>query len=102
MTTLTQEATVVGITVPTGLFIAGQWRDIQRQSRFDVHDPATGAVIAHIADATTHDALDALDAAAAAQNSWGSRSPRSRGEILRKAYALITSHREGIAAITIA
>src|SRR6218665_84691 len=84
MTTLTQEATVVGITVPTGLFIAGQWRDSQGQSRFDVHDPATRAVIAHIPHATTHD------------------PPPPRAEILRMAYDLIISHREDIAAITTA
>ncbi len=38
--------------VPTGLFIAGQWRDAHSGATFPVVDPATGEVLAHVADAS--------------------------------------------------
>ena len=53
--------------VPTGLLIGGQWRDASDGGTFDVHDPATGEVLATLASATSEDALAALDAADAAQ-----------------------------------
>ncbi|WP_309129916.1 aldehyde dehydrogenase family protein, partial [Microbacterium sp.] len=56
--------------VPTGLFIGGRWADAEEGRTFDVHDPATGDVIASIADATPADGIRALDAAVAAQDSW--------------------------------
>lgn len=102
MTTPVLETVVAGVAVPTGLFVAGEWRPSRSGTRFGVHDPATGAVIAEVADATTDDALEALDAASAAQEAWGRTSPRSRAEILRRAFDLIQADREAIAAVTTA
>lgn len=104
MTLLTpaSDTLIAGVAVPTDLFIDGEWRAARAEARFEVHDPATGAVIADVADADISDATDALDAAAAAQAAWGATSPRVRAEILRATFDLIHDNREAIAAITTA
>lgn len=89
----TQEQAVVSA-VPTGLWVGG---DVVPGSRgtFEVHDPATGAVLAEVADATAADALDALDVAA--RTDWAGSAPRERGEILRRAYELMIERTDSLA-----
>ena len=43
---------------PRKLFIGGEWRPAASGGRFDVEDPATGEVIAQVADAGPEDAPD--------------------------------------------
>ncbi|MEZ2389788.1 NAD-dependent succinate-semialdehyde dehydrogenase [bacterium RCC_150] len=83
--------------VPTGLLINGQWRPAASGKTFDVEDPATGKVLVSISDAGTEDGAAALDAAAAAQAAWGRTAPRERGEILRRAFELVTERAEDFA-----
>jgi len=83
------EAAVVGA-VPTGLFIGGKWRDAAGGARFSVEDPSTGAVLTEVADASPDDAIAALDAAAAVGQEWAATPPRQRGEILRRAFELVS------------
>ena len=83
--------------VPTGLLIDGQWRDASDGGTFDVHDPATGEVLATLASATSEDALAALDAADKVQASWARTAPRERAEILRRAFDLVTERAEDFA-----
>ncbi|WP_066299047.1 NAD-dependent succinate-semialdehyde dehydrogenase [Arthrobacter luteolus] len=83
--------------VPTGLLIDGQWRDATGGKTFEVEDPATGKVLLSIADASTEDGAAAMDAAAAAQDSWAQTPPRVRGEILRRAFELVTARAEDFA-----
>ncbi|WP_395400417.1 NAD-dependent succinate-semialdehyde dehydrogenase [Arthrobacter sp. UC242_113] len=83
--------------VPTGLLINGQWRPAISTGTFDVEDPATGKVLMSIADAGAEDGAAALDAAAAAQESWMKVPPRERGEILRRAFELVTERSEDFA-----
>ncbi|MFJ2369524.1 NAD-dependent succinate-semialdehyde dehydrogenase [Microbacterium sp. NPDC087665] len=83
--------------IPTGLFIDGQWTDAETGGTFDVTDPSTGAVIRTIADATPADGIRALDAAVAAQESWAATAPRVRSEILRRAFDLVQQHKEDLA-----
>ena len=75
--------------VPAQLFIGGEWVDGSSGATIDVHDPATGAVIKTIADATVADAERAMDVAADTQASWAATAPRVRGEILRGAFDLL-------------
>lgn len=75
--------------VPTQLFIGGEWVDSTSGRPIHVQDPATGSVIATIADASVEDGARAMDAAAAAQDSWATTPPRVRGEILRRAFDLL-------------
>ncbi|MCX2747660.1 NAD-dependent succinate-semialdehyde dehydrogenase [Arthrobacter sp. MI7-26] len=83
--------------VPTGLLINGQWLPAASGKTFDVEDPATGKVLMSISDAGAEDGAAALDAAAAAQASWARTAPRERGEILRRAFELVTARAEDFA-----
>ncbi|MCZ9881393.1 NAD-dependent succinate-semialdehyde dehydrogenase [Arthrobacter sp. B2a2-09] len=83
--------------VPTGLLINGQWLPAASGKTFDVEDPATGKVLISISDAGAEDGAAALDAAAAAQASWARTAPRERGEILRRAFELVTARAEDFA-----
>jgi succinate-semialdehyde dehydrogenase / glutarate-semialdehyde dehydrogenase len=85
--------------VPTGLFIGGQWREASSGARFVVEDPATGKVLAEVADATPEDGMAALDAAAAAQESWARTAPRVRGELLRAGFEAVTARAEEFAQV---
>jgi len=75
--------------VPTQLYIGGQWVDGATGRTIEVHDPATGEVIATIADATPDDGIRALDAAVDAAASWAATPARTRGELLRAAWELL-------------
>ncbi|HPB73440.1 MAG TPA: aldehyde dehydrogenase family protein, partial [Phycicoccus sp.] len=83
--------------VPKGLFIGGAWRAAESGTTFPVHDPATGAILTEVADATPADGMAALDAAAAAQSTWAATPPRDRGEILRRAFEALTARAEEFA-----
>ncbi len=83
--------------IPTGLFIGGEWTDASSGATFDVKDPSTGDVIRSIADATPEDGIRALDAAVAAQDEWAATAPRVRSEILRRAFDLVQEHKEDLA-----
>ncbi len=83
--------------VPTGLFIGGTWRSSSDGGVIEVEDPATGARLTEVADATLADGIAALDAAAGAQAEWAATAPRARAEILRAAYELITERAEEFA-----
>jgi succinate-semialdehyde dehydrogenase/glutarate-semialdehyde dehydrogenase len=83
--------------VPTGLLIGGEWRDAANGKTFDVEDPATGKTLLTIADASPEDGKAALDAAVAAQDEWARTAPRERGEILRRAFEMVTERADDFA-----
>ncbi|MCJ7857856.1 NAD-dependent succinate-semialdehyde dehydrogenase [Corynebacterium kalidii] len=85
--------------VPTGLLIDGDWRDASDNTTFDVTNPATEQHLATVASATSDDALAALDAACAAQTDWARTSPRTRSEILRRAFDLVHDRAETFATL---
>ena len=82
--------------VPRGLYIDGRWRDGELGT-IGVEDPSTGASLCQIADASPANAMAALDAAVAKQATWAASSPRSRSDILRRAYELIVSRQDDLA-----
>jgi succinate-semialdehyde dehydrogenase/glutarate-semialdehyde dehydrogenase len=83
--------------VPTGLFVGGRWRPASGGATFEVDDPSTQEVIAEVADGSVEDGRAALDAAVAAQDSWAATAPRDRGEILRRAFELVTARADDLA-----
>lgn len=85
--------------LPTGLLIGGEWRASATGATFPVHDPSTGEIIAQVADAAPEDGAAALDAAASAQSAWAATAPRERGEILRRAFELVTARAEDFALV---
>jgi succinate-semialdehyde dehydrogenase/glutarate-semialdehyde dehydrogenase len=84
-------------TVPTQLYIGGEWRDATGGATLPVEDPSTGDTIAEVADATVQDAKAALGSAADHQAEWAATAPRDRAEILRGAYELINERAEDLA-----
>ncbi|WP_336631449.1 MULTISPECIES: NAD-dependent succinate-semialdehyde dehydrogenase [unclassified Microbacterium] len=82
--------------VPRRLFIAGAWRDGENGT-FPVYDPATGDVLVEIADASPADGIRALDAAVAAQDAWAATPARTRSDILRRAFDLLTERADEFA-----
>jgi succinate-semialdehyde dehydrogenase/glutarate-semialdehyde dehydrogenase len=83
--------------VPTGVLVGGEWRDAAGGGRFTVSDPATEEPLVEVADGQPEDAMAALDAAAGAQAGWAATPPRERGEILRRAFGLLTDHADELA-----
>jgi succinate-semialdehyde dehydrogenase/glutarate-semialdehyde dehydrogenase len=83
--------------LPLDLMVGGKQVPASDGSRFDVHDPATGDVIASVADGSVDDAIAAVDAAAAAADGWAATAPRERSEILRKAFELMRDRSEELA-----
>ncbi|WP_062519900.1 NAD-dependent succinate-semialdehyde dehydrogenase [Demequina silvatica] len=94
--TATAERTLLD-SVPTSLYVGGEWTDASSAGTFDVLDPSTGDVLASIADATPEDARRALDAAVAAQDAWAATAPRVRSDILRRAFDLVRERTEDFA-----
>ncbi|MGO8022465.1 NAD-dependent succinate-semialdehyde dehydrogenase [Rhizobium leguminosarum] len=80
-----------------GLYIGGAWRSAAGESRIEVIDPSTEAVIAAVPDATLADAAAAVEAAASAAESWRETPPRKRSEILRRCFELMVERSETLA-----
>ena len=70
-------------------------------SKFEVIDPATGDVIANVANGTKQDAMGCVEAASLAGPAWAKRAPRDRAEILTRAFELMTERREQIATLIV-
>ncbi|SME95631.1 succinate semialdehyde dehydrogenase [Cellulosimicrobium cellulans J1] len=85
------------IDVPTDLLVGGRWRPARGDRRIEVRDPATGDVLATVADADLDDARAAVDAAADAAAAWAATSPRHRAGVLLRAFELMTERSEDLA-----
>ena len=83
----------------TDALIGGDWR--ATRDRFDVHDPATGALLASVADAGVDDALAALDAAHTAQPAWAALPPRRRSDVLRGAFERMLAQADALAELIV-
>jgi len=81
----------------TDALINGQW--VKGASRFDVHDPATGAKLADVANLTAQDAEAAIDAANAAWPAWRNKTGKERSIILRKWFDLLMANQEDLGRI---
>jgi succinate-semialdehyde dehydrogenase/glutarate-semialdehyde dehydrogenase len=74
--------------------INGQW--VKGQARFDVHDPATGAKLADVANLGPLEAEAAVAAANAAWPAWRSKTAKERAAIMRKWYDLLMAHQDDL------
>lgn len=77
-----------------GLYIGGEWLPGQG---IDVINPATGEVLAQVADAGLEDAVKVVNAADSAALQWRKTSARERAEILRRWFHLMNEHAEELA-----
>ncbi|MDX6356947.1 MAG: succinate-semialdehyde dehydrogenase / glutarate-semialdehyde dehydrogenase, partial [Nocardioidaceae bacterium] len=83
--------------LPLDLLVGGKPVPASDAGRFDVVDPATGDVVASVADGTVDDAIAAVDAAAAAAPGWAATAPRERAEVLRRAFELMSARSDELA-----
>jgi len=76
----------VGRKAPDRLFIAGEWKDARSGRRFPVYNPATGDVLAQVAEADAADVDAAVTAARQALESaaWRNMDAADRGALLWK------------------
>src|SRR6201991_4551140 len=96
MTTATAEQAILDAVKPQ-LYIGGEWRDGGEGGAIEVEDPATGETLIEVADATVDDAKAALGAAHESFAQWRDTAPRERGDVLRRAYDVITERADDLA-----
>lgn len=78
-------------------FIQGEWIPARDQQTLEVRDPATGALLAHVARGQAGDIDDAVQSAARAAPTWASRPPVERARILHAISVRISRERDTLA-----
>jgi acyl-CoA reductase-like NAD-dependent aldehyde dehydrogenase len=78
----------------TQLLIGGAWRDASDGATYEVRNPATGAALADVADATQDDLNDAVASARRAFDAgkWATMAASRRAKIVYKLSQLIAEH----------
>ncbi|MGL6160939.1 NAD-dependent succinate-semialdehyde dehydrogenase [Microbulbifer sp.] len=80
-------------------YIDGQWLDADSGKTFDVTNPATGEVIASIADLGTAETRRAIEAADKAWPDWRNATVKERAKIMRRWFDLIVANAGDLAKI---
>ncbi len=80
-------------------FINGVWVGAQSEKTFNVINPATGSVVAAVADLSPSETVAAIDAAESAFPAWSGLTAKMRAQILRRWFSLIETHAEALAAL---
>lgn len=83
----------------TQAYINGQWVDADNGATFNVTDPATGKVIAEVADLGAMQTRQAIESAQIAMQSWKKKTAKERSNILRKWFELIMANQEDLSII---
>ena len=81
----------------TRLLIDNQWQDAQSGKRIEVRNPATGAVMGHVAHAGRQDLDRALAAAQRGFDAWRQTPAPDRALTMRRAAALVRERADAIA-----
>lgn len=89
------------VSLPTGLFINGDFVAAKGGKTFNSEDPATGKVIAAVAEGMPEDVDIAVAAARKAynQDAWSAGNPAERAALLHKLADLMEQHKDDIIAI---
>ena len=89
------------LATPKKLLINGKWVAASSGKTFEVTNPATGQVIAHVAEGDKADIDAAVQAARKALESgaWATMTPSERGKIIWRIGDLISQHRDELAEI---
>ena len=88
--------------LPTGLYIDGSWEQAASDgAEIEVYDPSTAEVMTSVPSASVEDALNAVTAADDALPAWSETAPRTRAEILRRAYELMIEQEERLATLIV-
>jgi succinate-semialdehyde dehydrogenase/glutarate-semialdehyde dehydrogenase len=78
-------------------FIDGAWRGSASGARFPVKNPATGEVIAELADLGPEEVRDAINAAHEAFPAWRNKTAKERAAVMRRWYELMMAAQEDLA-----
>ena len=81
----------------TDALINGQW--VAGSGRFDITDPATGVVLANVANLGPAETEAAIAAANAAWPAWKAKTAKERSIILRKWYDLLMANQDDLGRI---
>lgn len=84
---------------PTEAYVGGRWVKAEGDKRFDVTNPASGAVIASVADCGAEETRAAIDAAGKAQPDWAALPAGQRAALLDRWRALLIEHADELALI---
>lgn len=79
--------------------IAGEWRSASDNSTFEVLNPSSHEVVAHVADLKASDIHDAIAAAEAALPAWRAKTAKERSALLRRWFDLIVEHTDDLATL---
>jgi phenylacetaldehyde dehydrogenase len=84
---------------PKKMLIGGKWMDSASGKTFETYNPATGEVLARVAEGDKADADRAVQAARAAFESgpWPKMAPAERARLLWKVSELMEAHKEELA-----
>jgi succinate-semialdehyde dehydrogenase / glutarate-semialdehyde dehydrogenase len=80
-------------------YVDGVWRSASSGETFAVTNPATGEILAAIANLDAADARAAIEAAERALPAWAARTAKDRAGLLRGWYELIMAAHEDLAAL---
>lgn len=83
----------------THAFIDGDWCHADTYKTFVVKNPATGEVVAQVADLGGDETRRAITAAAHAQILWAQKTAKERSQLLRAWFDLVMLHQEDLAQI---
>ncbi|TNE60317.1 MAG: NAD-dependent succinate-semialdehyde dehydrogenase, partial [Alphaproteobacteria bacterium] len=78
-------------------YVGGKWVEAEGGKTYAVTNPATGDVIAEVADLGAQETRQAIELARIAQKEWAARTAKARATILRKWFELIMAHQEPLA-----
>ncbi len=78
-------------------YVNGGW--VSAKASFDVHNPATGVVIASVPNMDASDTEQAITAAQQAFPAWAAKTGKERAEVLRKWFELILENADDLAAL---
>ena len=81
------------------LFIDGEWRDASDGETLKTYNPATGELLAEIADASEKDVNDAVKAAHKAFQTWSKTTVVERAAILNKIADIIDENKTFLATV---
>ncbi|HEX7765046.1 MAG TPA: aldehyde dehydrogenase family protein, partial [Cellvibrio sp.] len=83
----------------TQALINGEWCDADTKKTFPINNPATGEIIAQVADLGIQETRRAIAAAVPAQILWAQKTAKERSQLLRRWFELVMQHQEDLAQI---
>ena len=83
----------------TDSYVNGEWIAAPGGKTFPIHNPATGELVAEVADHGADTIRDAIAKADVAQKAWAARTAKDRAMLMRAWYNLIMENQEDLAQI---